>query len=182
MHITIHDKTFRVLIDQASIASKVKEVGCRISNDYKGRIPVLLVILKGSFVFASDLFRSIDIPTEVSFVRLNSYIGDASSGQVQTHMGISENLEGREVIIVEDIIDTGTTLHNFLLTVQACKPASIKVASFLVKPDALIHQDVKADYSCFEIEDKFVVGYGLDYDEQGRNLPELYQLVTTDRQ
>lgn len=175
MEIKIHDKTFRPFIDSDAIAARIREMGDRMTEDYRDKNPLFLAVLNGAFIFAADLFRCIDTRASVSFVRLSSYAGDASTGAISIHLGLTEKIEGRHVIIVEDIIDTGTTLHQFLPMVRGEHPASLKVAAFLVKPEALQHPDVRADYSGFEIADKFVVGYGLDYDGLGRNLPELYQ-------
>ncbi len=175
MEIEIHDKIFRPFISSDIIAARIREMGDRITEDYRDKNPLFLAVLNGAFVFAADLFRCIDTPATVSFVRLSSYAGDATTGTVAIHLGLTEKLEGRHVIIVEDIIDTGTTLHHFLPLVRKENPASLKLAAFLVKPESLRYSEVRADYSGFEIPDKFVVGYGLDYDGLGRNLPDLYQ-------
>lgn len=178
MEIRIHDKLFRPLISSDVIAARIGEMGRAITADYQGTAPLFLSILNGSFVFTADLLRRIDnASASVSFVRLQSYTGDATSGTVSTLLGFQQSLQGRHVIVLEDIIDTGTTLHQFLPVVRQQNPASLRIASFLVKPAALQHVDVAADYFGFEIADKFVVGYGLDYEGLGRNLPGLYQAV-----
>jgi len=173
--VTVHDKTFGVFIKREEILRRVAEVAARINEDYKVLNPLFLCILNGSFIFAADLFRCITIDAEISFIKLASYKGTSSSGNVVTAIGMEEDLHGRHVVIVEDIIDTGKTLHSFLPEIEHRHPASVKIATFLTKPSALKH-DIKADYTCFEIENKFVVGYGLDYDKLGRNLPDLYIL------
>ena len=136
---------------------------------------MLIGILNGSFIFAADLFRGLTIEAEISFIKLVSYKGTSSTGNVVTAIGMEEDLHGRHIIIVEDIIDTGKTLSSFLPEIHHRQPASVKIATFLSKPDALKY-DVKADFNAFNIETKFVVGYGLDYDGLGRNLPDLYIL------
>jgi hypoxanthine phosphoribosyltransferase len=175
MH-TIHGKNFLPYISAERIAARVTELGAAISRDYEGLRPIFLAILNGSFVFAADLFRALSIEAEISFIKLASYKGTSSTGQVVTAIGLEERLSGRHVIILEDIIDTGKTLHAFLPEIRQRNPASLKIASFLLKPSCLVH-DVKADYFGFEVPDQFVVGYGLDYDGLGRNLPELYTLT-----
>ncbi len=173
--IKIHDKIFEPFISKAKIAEGVKKVAAEINRDYAGKNPLLLGILNGSFIFAADLFRELEIEAEISFIKLVSYKGTSSTGNVVTSIGLEEQLADRHIIIVEDIIDTGKTLHSFMPELQNRKPASLKIATFLTKPDALKYP-VKADYNVFEIEHKFVVGYGLDYDGLGRNIPELYIL------
>lgn len=174
--VIVHDKKFRPFIDSETIQKRVAELGKEIDRDFHGKVPLFIAILNGSFVFASDLFRCITIEAEISFIKLASYKGTSSTGNVVTAIGMDENLKDRHVIILEDIIDTGKTLHAFLPEISDRGPASLKIATFLSKPDALKHP-VKADYVGFDIPDKFVVGYGLDYDGLGRNLPELYEIV-----
>lgn len=174
--IRVHDKIFRPFIDAETIQAKVFEAGRQIAREYQGLDPLFIVILNGSFMFAADIIRAIDIPSEISFIKLASYKGTTSTGNVITAIGMDENLTGRHVIILEDIIDSGKTLHSFLPEIWQRQPASIKIAVFLSKPSALRY-DVKPDYHCFEIPDDFVVGYGLDYDGLGRNLPSLYILA-----
>ncbi len=177
MEVKIHDKIFRPFISDVAIAARIREMGIRITDDYRAQNPLFLVVLKGSFIFAADLFRHVGTAASVSFIRLNSYNGDTTSGSVKTILGLQESVKGRHVVVIEDIIDTGTTLHHFLPLLHSEEPASLRIATFLVKPDALQYDDVRADYTGFEIPDKFVVGYGLDYDGLGRNLPDLYQEV-----
>ncbi len=172
----VHGKNFRPYISAEKIALRVAELGAAISRDYDGLRPIVLAILNGSFIFAADLFRHLSIEAEISFIKLASYKGTSSTGQVVTAIGLEERLQGRHVIILEDIIDTGKTLHAFLPEIRQRQPASLKIASFLLKPTCLQHE-VHADYFGFEMPDVFVLGYGLDYDGLGRNLPALYILT-----
>ena len=174
--VQVHDKTFRPFIDRETIQKRVAELAKEIDRDFHGKVPLFIAILNGSFIFASDLFKSLTIEAEISFIKLDSYKGTSSTGSVVTAIGMDENLKDRHVIILEDIIDTGKTLQAFLPEIMDRDPASLKIASFLTKPDALQYP-IKADYVGFEVPDKFVLGYGLDYDGLGRNLPELYELV-----
>ncbi|MEI8279257.1 MAG: hypoxanthine phosphoribosyltransferase [Bacteroidota bacterium] len=174
--IQLHDKKFRSYIDKEGIHERIEVIAKQISHDYGDMKPLFICILNGSFIFAADLFRAITIDAEISFIKLASYKGTSSTGSVVTSIGLDTDIHERHVIIVEDIIDTGKTLSTFLPEILHRQPASLKIASFLTKPDALQHY-VKADYLCYEIPDKFVVGYGLDYDGLGRNLPDLYILV-----
>ncbi len=173
--VLIHDKTFIPFIKKDVIANRINEIAGAISTDYKDKNPLFLGILNGSFIFAADLFRGLTIEAEISFIKLASYKGTSTTGHVVTAIGLEESLKDRHIIIIEDIIDTGKTLSSFLPEIYNRQPASVAIAVFLTKPEALKH-DVKADFTAFEIEDKFVVGYGLDYDGYGRNLPELYIL------
>ncbi len=175
MDIQINDKVFTTYIAQEEIAQQVKLLAEKINVDYAGKRPLIIGILNGSFIFAADLFRNLTIEAEISFIKLASYKGTSSTGNVVTAIGLEETLADRHIIIVEDIIDTGRTLYSFLPEINFRHPASVKIATFLMKPSALQY-DIKADYCAFEIDNKFVVGYGLDYDGLGRNLPALYIL------
>ena len=175
--IKLHDKEFEVYLDRSSIRRRVEELGKQIDKDYKGLNPLFIGVLNGAFIFAADLFRIIDIDAEISFVKLASYSGTTSTGNVVSAIGLKEDVRNRHLIIVEDIIDTGKTLSEFIPQLMEQKPASLKIASFLTKPD-VIQYAIKADYIGFEIPNKFVVGYGLDYDGFGRNLTDLYQVVS----
>lgn len=173
--IQVHDKKFVPYLSAAEIAAKIKELAAQISVDYEGKRPLFIAVLNGSFLFAADLFRHLDIEAEISFIKLASYKGTTSSGNVITAIGLEESLHDRHVILLEDIIDTGKTLHEFLPQLQHQGPASVRIAALLTKPEALKYP-VHADYAGFAIPNKFVVGYGLDYDGLGRNIPEIYQL------
>jgi len=174
--VTVHDKLFKPFINRETIERRVAELGKHIDADYEGKRPLFLAILNGSFIFAADLFRHITVDAEISFIKLASYKGTTSTGNVVTAIGMEESLHQRHVILLEDIIDTGKTLGSFIPEILSRQPASLKIATFLSKPEALQY-DVKADYVGFEVPNKFVLGYGLDYDGLGRNLPELYELV-----
>ncbi len=172
--VKIAELQFKKMIDVADINDKVAELGKKLGEDYGGEVPILLSVLSGSFVFVADLMRSIPIPNEIIFVRAKSYVGLESTGNVQIEQ-LPEKLTGRDVIIVEDIIDTGHTLDALLKALAPMSPKSVKVASFLKKPEAYGY-DHPVDYCCFEIPNDFVIGYGLDYNQHGRGLSSLYVL------
>jgi len=174
--IKLHDKTFDIYISEEEIQKKVKEIAANINRDYQNKKPLFIPILNGAFMFAADLFKNITIEAEISFIKLASYKGMKSSGQVLTAIGLDMDLIDRDVIIVEDIVDTGNTLRVFLPRLQHQQPASLKIAALLHKPESLQHP-LTIDYLGFSIPDKFVVGYGLDYDGLGRNLSAIYQVV-----
>ena len=174
--IRIHDKFFKPYLSQASIREKVREMAEQINQDYKGKKPLFISILNGSFMFASDLFKELTMEVEICFIKLASYKGIKSSGQVVTAIGLDMDIFGRHVLIVEDIVDTGKTLNQFLPQLQHQQPASLKIVSLLYKPDAKIYP-IAVDYLGFSIPNKFVVGYGLDYNGLGRNMREIYQLA-----
>jgi hypoxanthine phosphoribosyltransferase len=176
MPITLHDRTFRPFISSKSIAARVREMGMQITRDYEALNPLFVAVLNGSFIFAADLFREIKITAEISFVKLSSYEATHSSGAVTTELSPGKNISGRHVVVIEDIIDTGNTLNSFLPALTRLNPASVKIATLLIKPEALRH-DISASYTGFEIPDLFVAGYGLDYNGLGRNLPEIYQVT-----
>ena len=175
--IKVNDKLFTPYIDATTISKRIKELAQKLNEDYAGKRPIFIAILNGSFMFAADLFKEINIETEICFIKLASYKGTKSTGNVITSIGLDEPLEGRHVIIIEDIVDTGNTLHKFLPQLYNQQPATLKIASLLHKPEALEHKDVIIDYLGFNVPNKFLLGYGLDYDGLGRNLSEIYQLV-----
>jgi hypoxanthine phosphoribosyltransferase len=174
--IKVHDKSFETYLSEETILNRVKEIAGAISKDYAGKRPLFIVILNGSFMFASDLFKHLSIEAELCFIKLASYKGLKSSGSVVTSIGLEDDLFDKEVIIVEDIVDTGKTLHNFLPKLFHQQPKSLKIAALLHKPEATEYS-LELNYIGFSIPNKFVVGYGLDYDGLGRNLKEIYQLV-----
>lgn len=174
--VEIHGKVFELYLHRDKIWKRVEEIGNQLEEDYKGKNPIFIGVLNGAFIFAADIFRVIDIPAEVSFIKLSSYKGTESTGKVLTVIGLSDSIKDRHVVIVEDIIDTGKTLSELLPIINEKQPASVKVASFLSKPDARTH-NVPIDYKGFDIPDKFVVGYGLDFDGIGRNLTHIYSLA-----
>jgi hypoxanthine phosphoribosyltransferase len=174
--VKIKDKTFQTSISESEIKQRVKELAQRISHDLEGKNPLLLGVLNGSFIFAADLMREMTIPCEISFVKLASYQGTTSTGKVHEVLGINENLTGRDVVIVEDIVDTGRTMKQMVESLGTRNPASVHVCTLFVKPDKLeVKLDI--DYAAFSIPNDFIVGYGLDYDQQGRGLKEIYTLV-----
>ena len=173
--IKIHDREFVKSIPAEEIAARVKMVAERINKDYAGRRPLLLGVLNGCFMFVSDLMKNLEIECEISFVKFSSYQGSETTGTVKQLVGLAESIEGRDVIVVEDIVDTGLTMHKMLETLQEKKPASLAVASLFLKP-ARLRVPVEVKYSAFEIPDRFIVGYGLDYDGLGRNLPDVYDV------
>ena len=173
--VQLHDLQFVPFLSKTQIRERVREMGRIISADYAGKRPVLLGVLNGAFLFIADLVRSLEIDCEICFVKLRSYEGTRSSGEVETLLGLDTDIEDRHVLLVEDIVDTGNTLHYFLPDLQQFKPASVELVALLLKPAAL-QQPLDIRYLGFEIENRFVVGYGLDYNGLGRNLPAIYQL------
>lgn len=173
--VKVHDKYFAPYLSEDIIAEKIKELAAKLNTDYYGKNPLLISVLNGSFMFASDLSKLLTIEVEISFIKLASYQGIKSTGKVITAIGLDTNISGRNVLIIEDIIDTGKTLHQFIPQLLSHQPASLKIAVLLHKPEATIYP-IDIDYTCFSIPNKFVVGYGLDYDGLGRNLPAIYQL------
>lgn len=173
--ITLKDKEFSIYMDEIKILDRVRELSKKISEDYHDKNPLLIGILNGSFVFASDLVRNISIDTEVSFIKVASYSKTQSTGKVKKLVGLTENVFKRHLIIVEDIVDTGLTMTEILEDFSELGAASIEVATLLLKPDSL-KKPLQVKYVGFEIPNKFVVGYGLDYDGLGRNLNHIYQL------
>ncbi|MEO5984571.1 MAG: hypoxanthine phosphoribosyltransferase [Ferruginibacter sp.] len=176
MLIRVHDKDFQPYLSSRQIDEQVSRLAQEINRDYDAKRPLFIGILNGSFMFASDLFKFITIEAEISFIKLASYKGTRSTGHVITSIGLDESLKDRHVIILEDIVDTGKTLSEFLPQLYDQQPTSLKIAALLHKPDALKHP-LKIDYLGFNVPDKFLLGYGLDYDGLGRNLKEIYQLV-----
>ena len=174
--IKLHDKSFEIYLSEDEIAEKVKRIAGELNQEYAGKHPLFIAILNGSFMFASDLFKQLTIEAEICFIKLASYKGMKSSGQVVTAIGLDQELYNRHVVIVEDIVDTGKTLHDFMPKLQHQQPASLKIASLLHKPEATQYT-LQIDYTGFQIPNKFVVGYGLDYDGLGRNLKEIYKLI-----
>jgi len=170
----IHDLEFVPFIGHIQLLQRIKELGTAINNAFQDLDPVFIPILNGAFMFASDLLKEVCIPCEVSFVKVASYSGEASGGEVKQLLGLQQNLTGRHIILVEDIIDTGLTMQSLLKQLEAEKPASITVCTLFVKPEA-IRVPIQIDYAGFEIANKFIVGYGLDYNGKGRNYPDVYQ-------
>lgn len=174
--IRVHDKEFEPYISAAQLADRIAELAQTLNRDYEGKKPLFIAILNGSFMFAADLFKCITIDAEICFIKLASYKGTKSSGHVVTAIGLDVDIIGRDIVILEDIVDTGKTLNEFLPQIHHQQPASVSLVALLHKPDATVYP-VKIDYLGFSIPNKFVVGYGLDYDGLGRNIKELYRLA-----
>ncbi len=167
---SLHDDVEEILLDSDAIAARVVELGSQLTDDYAGRDPVLVSVLKGSLVFLADLMRAMDLPSSIDLMEVSSYAGTETSGQVRILKDLSKPIEGRDVIVVEDIIDTGLTLNYLLGYLADRRPASITICCLLDKPARRL-ADINIDYIGFTIPDRFVIGYGLDYDERYRNLP-----------
>ena len=176
MIVQVTDKKFKPYIKAQQLHDQIAVLAKRLNEDYAGKRPLFIAILNGSFMFASDLFKELTIEAEICFIKLASYKGTKSTGNVITSIGLDEPLKGRHVIIIEDIVDTGKTLHAFLPQLINQQPASLKIAVLLHKPDAMEYP-LTIDYLGFIVPNIFLLGYGLDYDGLGRNLKEIYQLV-----
>lgn len=165
--------TFVPYIENQTIMKRVDDIAAEISQRYKDKKPLVVCVLNGAFPFAADLFRRLDIDAEITFIRLKSYEGTSSTGVVREVLGLGADIKDRDIILVEDIVDTGHTIVNLVEKVKALGPASIAVATLLFKPEALQH-DFTPDYVGFNIPKKFIIGYGLDIDGLARNLPDIY--------
>ena len=177
--IQIKEKRFRISISEEEIKRRVKAVAAQISKDMEGKKPLFLGVLNGAFIFAADLMREMTIPCEISFVKLASYQGTTSTGKVQEVIGINENLTGRTVVIVEDIVESGQTMKRMIEQLGTRNPASVHICALFFKPDKL-QEDLNLDYVAFRIPDDFIVGYGLDYDQEGRGLKDVYTIVNSE--
>ncbi len=173
--VKILDKTFEPFIDAKQIENAVQGIAEKMRKDLAGKDVVFVAILNGAFMFASDLFRSIDFQARITFLKMASYMGTSSSGSVKQLIGINEELKDKTVVVIEDIVDTGITIDLIVRQLKTYDPKEVKVAALLLKPDAL-QKDVKLDYVGLEIPTRFIVGYGLDYNGFGRNLKEIYVL------
>ena len=169
--IQVKDRIFEPFIREEELLKEIKRVASEINRDYVGKEPLFLCVLNGSFMFAADLLKNVSVPCNVSFVKVASYSGTDTTGKVKELMGLQENVEGRHVIIVEDIVDTGRTLSHLFKILNERKPASVRLCTLLDKPERRVVDDVHVNYTGFQVEDEFVVGYGLDYDQRYRNLP-----------
>ena len=176
--IKVHDKYFVPYMTEAVVLKRVQELAKEIDADYAGKRPLFIAILNGSFIFAADLFKYISIEAEICFIKLASYKGTKSTGQVITAIGLDTDIVERHIVILEDIIDTGKTMNEFLPQLHNQHPASLKIAALLHKPEATTYP-ITIDYLGFSVPNKFLLGYGLDYDGLGRNLKEIYQLTDT---
>ncbi len=174
--VKLHDKEFKISIPAKEIDESISKVADRINVDYEGKNPLFIIVLNGAFMFASDLLKKIHIDCEITFVKLSSYVGTKSSHVVREVIGLDKSLAGRNVIVVEDIIDTGITMHDTLPKLKQMEAADVKIATLLFKPKAF-QKDFPIDYIGMDIANDFIVGYGLDYDGLGRNLPDIYKII-----
>ena len=175
-HIDIKGDRFIPYITVGDLQKRIADLAAEINSDLAGETPIFICVLNGAFMFASDLYKQLDFPCQITFLKLASYSGTQSTGSVKQLIGINLELKDRVVVVLEDIVDTGITLDTIIRQLSGYEPAEIHVATFLHKPDATI-RDVKLDYVGMEIPNDFILGYGLDYDGYGRNLKEIYQLV-----
>jgi hypoxanthine phosphoribosyltransferase len=175
--VKIHDREFKLYLPYEKIRSVVDGLAERINHDYSGRNPLFLCILNGSFMFAAELFKRIEfLDAEISFVKVASYAGTHTTGEVKQLIGLNESIEGRHVVVIEDIVDSGITIENIFNQINALSPESVKIVTLLLKPDAL-RKSVQLDYVGLEIPNDFIVGYGLDYNGCGRNLLDIYSVI-----
>ena len=174
--IQIKDKKFRLSIPESEIQAAVKNVAEQINRDIADKNPIFICVLNGAFMFAGDLMKNVNMPCEITFVKLSSYDGLYTSGVVNEIIGLNESVVGRNVVVVEDIVDTGITMERILSSLRTKGANEIRVATFLQKPDAL-QRDIKIDYVAMKIPNDFIVGYGLDYDGYGRNLKDIYTVI-----
>lgn len=174
--VKVLDKEFSLYIPQETIESNIQKIADQINHDMSGKNPLFLVVLNGAFMFASELFKRITIPCEISFVKLSSYTGTETTNVVRELIGLDHSLEGRHVVIVEDIVDTGHTMKYTIQKIKDLNATDVKLATLLFKPKSFQY-NYPIDYIAMEIENDFIVGYGLDYDQQGRNLPDIYQIM-----
>lgn len=173
--VKIKDKEFDLFIPYEKINNSIKDVAEKINKDLEGKNPLFICILNGSFMFAADLMKYVTIPSEITFVRVASYRGTKSTGALKEIYGLEEEIKGRTIVVIEDIVDTGNTMSLVLDQLKCDEPEDVKVATLLFKPNAL-EVDVKLDYVALEIPNDFIVGYGLDYDGYGRNLTDIYKI------
>lgn len=175
-HITIKDKKFELYLSSGKIEQRVKELALAITHDLRGKDPLFLGILNGSYIFASDLMRLIPFDTRIAFIKLASYKGLITTGKVEQLIGLKQNINGENIIIIEDIVDSGQTLEFIINYLMKFKIASLKIVALLFKPGAY-QKNINIDYVGFEIPNDFIVGYGLDYDDYGRNYPDIYRMI-----
>lgn len=175
--VRLHDKTFRILYHHKQVTAAIAGVAGKLNEDYAGReTPLLVGVLNGAFMFLSELAQCLDFPCEIAFVKVASYAGLASTGEVSQTLGLEERARGRHIILVEDIVDTGRSIEHLLNSISEYEPASVAVATLLLKPD-VYRGAHRIDYCALEVPDRFVVGFGLDYNQLGRNLRHIYELA-----
>ncbi|MBO7247432.1 MAG: hypoxanthine phosphoribosyltransferase [Bacteroidaceae bacterium] len=174
--VKLKDKEFELFISEQQMQNEISRVAAEINRDFQGKEPLFLAVLNGSFMFASDLMKEVSIPSTISFVKMSSYVGTESTSTMKHLIGLNEDIAGRDVIVIEDIVDTGYTMKNLLEILNFKGPASVSVCSMLYKPNKLeVELDVR--YVAMSIPDDFIVGYGLDYDGYGRNLRDIYKII-----
>ena len=171
----VHDKEFETFISHESILDRTKEIADRINRDYADKKPLFIGVLNGVFMFVADLMKGIELPTEISFIKLSSYENTNSTGTIKELIGLKEDVKGMDIIIVEDIIDTGETIAHVIKKLKEFEPRSLEIATLLLKPD-VFQKNIPLKYVGFKIPHKFVIGYGLDYNGLGRNLKDIYQI------
>lgn len=173
--VKINDKEFELFLTHDVIEKAIDEVAKKLNHDLAEKDPLFICVLNGSFMYASELMKRVNIPSEISFVRMSSYQGTASTGKIKEIYGLEEDIKGRTVVIVEDIVDTGHTMSQMIDQLTCDEPKEILVTTLLLKPDAL-KEKIRLDYVALEIPNDFIVGFGLDYDGYGRNLPDIYKI------
>jgi hypoxanthine phosphoribosyltransferase len=173
--IKVHDQEFETYIRYESILERTNEIADRINADYAGKSPLFIGVLNGVFMFAADLMKGINLTAEISFIKLSSYQGTSNDGDIQELIGLKENINDLDIIIVEDIIDTGETISHVIKQLKQLRPASLEIATLLLKPE-IFNKNIPLKYVGFKIPHKFVIGYGLDYNGHGRNLKDIYQI------
>lgn len=176
--VTLKDKTFGISIPETELLKAVDNVAEKMNADLKGKNPLFLIVLNGAFMFASDLLKRVEIPAQLSFVKFSSYCGTCSSGNVTELIGLNEDVKGRTVVIIEDIVDSGRTMYGMVEKLKSMGVGELRIATLFFKPEALRY-DLKIDYAAMEIPNDFIVGYGLDYDGYGRNLRDIYTLINS---
>lgn len=174
--VELYGKKFEAFLTYKTLTERIDRICTELSEKFDGKLPLFLGVLNGAFMFAAEVMQRMQIDCEISFIKLKSYIGDQSSGAVTKMLGLDCDLEGRDVIILEDIVDTGRTLHYFIPELKAQNPASISLFTLLVKPDAM-QFDLSIDYAGFAVPNHFLIGFGLDYDGLGRNLKDIYKAI-----
>jgi hypoxanthine phosphoribosyltransferase len=174
--VKVHDKTFEVSISEEKLLHRVKELAAQLNKDFRHKNPIFMAVLNGSFMFMSDLMKHMEIDCELQFIKVSSYAGMESTNTVKTLIGFGHEVQGRSVIVVEDIVDTGNTMKNLIAQLHSYNPNEVKICTLLLKPDKF-DGSVEVDYVGFEIPDDFVVGYGLDYDGLGRNFKQIYTVT-----
>jgi len=175
-HISLHNKQFAPYLSAQQLTDAIRQLAVRLNQDYADKQPLFVAVLNGSFMFAADLMKEMQIPCEITFIRVSSYVGTSSTGKVKELLGMYEEVADRHLVILEDIVDTGHTIRMLLDTLNARQPASLEVATLFLKPECLQHE-LDLRYVGLSIPNDFIVGYGLDYDGLGRNYPDVYKAV-----